>query len=144
MKLYNNQNGKSVQLGISPSGGYKNGNGKVTYDENGTAITNGSLTNAGEHYGDYLYSDTKKWIDNEWIDYILPQCYHGMEQKYFASLIDWWDAVVKYKKVNLYIGIGLYGPGSYWNRHDELKNQFYFLNQLFFQLLFFALQKINL
>jgi len=129
LKLYNNQNGKSVQLGISPSGGYKNGNGKVTYDENGTAITNGSLTNAGEHYGDYLYSDTKKWIDNEWIDYILPQCYHGMEQKYFASLIDWWDAVVKYKKVNLYIGIGLYGPGSYWNRHDELKNQFYFMNK---------------
>lgn len=129
LKLYNKQNNKSVQLGISPSGTYKNGNGKVTYDANGTAITNGSLTNGGEHYGDHLYSDTKKWIDNEWIDYILPQCYHGMEQKYFASLIDWWDAVCKNKKVNFYVGIGLYGPGDYWNRHDELKNQFYFMNK---------------
>lgn len=129
LKLYNNQNGKSVQLGISPGGIYKNGNGKVEYDENGTAITNGSLTNGGEHYGEYLYSDTKKWIDNEWIDYILPQCYHGMEQKYFASLIDWWSAVVKNKKVNFYVGIGLYGPGSYWDRHDELKNQFFFMNK---------------
>ena len=129
IKLYNSQNEKSVQLGISPSGVYKDGDGKVTYDSNGTAITSGSLTNSGGHYGDYLYSDTKKWIDNEWIDYILPQCYHGMEQKNFASLIDWWDAVVKNKKVNLYIGIGLYGPGNNWNRHDELKNQLYFMNK---------------
>lgn len=129
IKAYNVKNNKSVQLGIAPGGAYRNGDGKVTYDENGTAITNGSLTSASEHYDNYLYADTKNWVDNEWIDYILPQCYHGMELGNFAALIDWWDAVVKNKKVNLYIGIGFYMEKDHWQREDELKNEIYFMNK---------------
>lgn len=129
IKAYNVKNGKSVQLGIAPGGTYKDGNGKVTYDSDGNAITTGSLTNSGGHYGDYWYADTLKWINEEWIDYILPQCYHGMELKKFAALVDWWDAVVKNKKVNLYIGIGFYMEYSHWQREDELRNQFYFMNK---------------
>ena len=110
IRAYNEQTGKRVQLGISPSGVYRSGDGKVTYDENGNAITNGSLTTTSYiHYDDYLYSDTLKWINNEWIDYILPQCYWSIEHPMcpYADLLDWWNRVAKYKKVNVYSGIGL-------------------------------------
>lgn len=62
----------------------------------------------------------------------MPQCYHDFKKTIssFAAKVDWWNAVVKYKKVNLYIGIGFYGPGGTWDDPDELKNQLYYLNKL--------------
>ncbi len=81
MRAYNKEHNRFVQLGISPSGIWKSAGDSsyVKYDENGTAITNGSGTySTFEHYGEYLYSDTKKWCDEEWIDYILPQTYWGI------------------------------------------------------------------
>lgn len=110
MRKFNKENNRQVQLGISPTGIYMNGDGEVTYDENGTAITNGSNTNGQEHYASYLYCDSKKWVDNEWIDYIIPQTYWGLTHPVagFADLTDWWDKVVANKKVNLYCGMGIY------------------------------------
>ena len=72
---YNKEKGKKVQFGISPTGIYKNGDGKVSYDEEGNAITTGSETNGQEHYASYLFSNTLKWINEGWINYILPQSY---------------------------------------------------------------------
>ncbi len=115
IRQYNNETGKRVQLGISPSGVYRSGDGKVTYDSNGNAITNGSNTGTTFiHYDNYLYSDTLKWINEEWIDYIMPQCYWAIEHSLcpFADLLSWWNAVVKYKKVRVYAGIGLYQQDS--------------------------------
>ncbi len=110
IKVFNEQNNRSVQLGISPTGIYSNGDGKVEYDENGTAISSGSNTNGQEHYSSYLFCDTKKWIDNEWIDYIIPQSYWGFSHPVagFADVIDWWEKIVKNKRVNLYCGMGMY------------------------------------
>lgn len=75
-----------------------------------------------------MYCDTKKWIDNEWIDYILPQSYWGFEHKVagYADVMDWWDKVVEYKNVNLYSGMGVYMIGSAgdWKNHPlEALNQ---------------------
>ena len=107
---FNNKNGKHVQFGISPTGIYKNGDGIVTYDEKQNAITTGSETRGQEHYASYLFCDTVKWCNEGWIDYILPQSYwartHPLAQ--YAKVMGWWDKVLKYKKVNLYSGIGLY------------------------------------
>jgi len=110
MKKFNKENNRQVQLGISPTGIYRNGNGEVTYDENGTAITNGSNTVGQEHYESYLFCDAKKWVDNEWIDYIVPQTYWAFTHPVagFADVTDWWTKVVRNKKVNLYCGMGLY------------------------------------
>ena len=107
---YNQQKNKHIQFGISPTGVYKNGDGKVTYDENKNAITNGSDTLAQEHYASYLFCDTVKWCNEGWIDYLLPQSYWARTNPYgpFEKIIDWWDKVLKYKSVNLYSGIGLY------------------------------------
>jgi hypothetical protein len=41
---YNKKYNKKVQFGISPTGVYKNGDGKVTYGMNKNAVTTGSLT----------------------------------------------------------------------------------------------------
>ena len=115
IRSYNKLNNKCIQLGISPSGVYRSGNGIVTYNSDGDAITNGSKSKtAFIHYDDYLYSDTLKWINEEWIDYILPQAYWAIEHPLcpFADLMQWWNDVVKYKKVNVYAGIGLYQQDS--------------------------------
>ncbi|MGI6710612.1 MAG: family 10 glycosylhydrolase [Bacilli bacterium] len=140
---YNTANGKFVQLGISPTGVYRSaisyqaalGQG---YDANGNYLGIGSYTISLEHYGDYLYADTKKWIDNEWIDYIIPQSYWSMEHDRapFADLMAWWNKVVKYKDVNLYAGIGLYynrlsdAAFSWATNPDEVVNQFKFMSTL--------------
>lgn len=113
MYEYNIENNRTVQLGISPSGVYRNGtyNTNYKYDENGTLISPVASNTAGyAHYDAPLYSDTKKWIDNEWIDYITPQLYGSFEStgSCYADAVDWWAQVVKYKKVNLYTGLGIY------------------------------------
>lgn len=131
----NIKEGRAVQLGISPSGIYRNG-GYVespSYDELGNLVSPVSSNTSGfAHYDDYLYSDTKYWIDNEWIDYITPQTYWGMEHTgaNFYELSRWWSWCVKYKKTNLYLGMGIYmanestSSATYWKRNEnEVKNQ---------------------
>jgi len=138
---YNIKNNKAVQLGISPSAVYRNG-GYTTeykYDSNGSLISPLYSNTAGyEHYDSPLYSDTKKWIDEEWIDYITPQLYGSFESTgaCYADAAHWWAQVVKYKDVNLYTGLGIYktldgsdvGWGAKDNRTFELQllfNQMY-------------------
>ena len=131
IRAYNRQNNKIVQFGISPSGVYRDGNGVVTYNEDGDAISTGSLTRQGGHYGDYLYSDSLRWVNEEWIDYICPQCYHGFEttNSSFHGKVSWWNKVVENKNVNLYIGIGLYMTGGkYWPGEEEFYHQMLYLN----------------
>lgn len=127
MRAYNQKTGRRVQLGISPSGIWKSAgtSSYVKYDENGNAITNGSSTTSTfEHYGGYLFADTLKWINEEWIDYILPQTYWAIEHSSaaYTNLVKWWAEVVKYKKVNLYVSLGLYkrneSGGSSWETND--------------------------
>ena len=120
MREFNLANNRYVQLGISPTGIYRNGGsgfaygGADNYDANGNFITNGSNTAGQEHYRSYLFSDTKKWVDNEWIDYIIPQTYWAFTHTVagYADVVDWWAKVVRYKNVNLYTGMGVYMSSS--------------------------------
>ena len=137
MRAFNEKTGRRVQLGIAPSGIWRSGNGIVTYDSEGNAITNGSSTTSSFiHYGGHLFADTLKWINEEWIDYILPQTYWSIEHGSagFPDLVDWWAKVVKYKKVNLYVSMGLYmrseSGASSWNTSDyEAYNQIMYANK---------------
>ena len=133
---FNLHNNKHVQFGISPTGIYKNGNGIVEYDSLGNAITSGSDTNGQEHYQYYLYCDSLKWINEGWIDYILPQSYWSFEQynANFSKVTSWWNKVTANKAINLYSGIGLYKCNEKdtlgWLNEDgnELFNQLNFIN----------------
>lgn len=135
LREYSVKNDKIVQLGISPSGIYRNGSKTTspTYDKNGNLSSPlGSNTSGFSHYDDYLYSDTLKWINEEWIDYIMPQTYWAIEHTAasYGELSKWWSWAVKNKKVNLYLGIGYYmaestsGSGSYWQKNkNEIRDQ---------------------
>lgn len=135
LRSYNKKNNKAVQLGISPSGIYRNGSYKAspTYDSNGN-LTGPLYSNTSgfAHYDDYLYSDTLKWINEEWIDYIMPQTYWSLEHTAasYGALSQWWSWAVKNKKVNLYLGMGIYMPtqsgssGTYWQKnYNEIRDQ---------------------
>ena len=118
---YNKEKNKHVQFGISPTGIWRNGDGKVTYDDKGNAITTGSDTHGQQHFASYLFCDTLKWCNEGWIDYILPQNYFARNNPNapFDKIIDWWDKVLKYKKVNSYQGIGLYqADETQYNRYS--------------------------
>lgn len=124
LTTFNNETGRRVQLGIAPTGVYRNGNGYVTYDENGNAVTNGSKTSAYAHYGSPLYADTVKWINNGWIDYMLPQTYWAITNSAgpYCDLVKWWNDVCAHKKTNLYSSLGLYmssGGNASWSTNKR-------------------------
>lgn len=107
---FNQTNNKYIQIGVAPTGIYKNGNGTVTYDSNGWPVTNGSNTGGQTHYSSYLFSDTVRWCCMSWIDYIMPQSYWATDHSTagYYNVMGWWNKVVKNLDVNLYSGIGLY------------------------------------
>lgn len=91
------QEKKWVKFGVSPFGIWRNKKNDPL----------GSETNGSSCYDD-LYSDVRLWIQEEWVDYILPQLYweHGHRLAAFDILLPWWNK----NKGNrhLYIGLGVY------------------------------------
>ncbi|SFS57430.1 Uncharacterized lipoprotein YddW, UPF0748 family [Paenibacillus sp. 453mf] len=105
-----------LKYGISPFGIWKN---KST-------DPSGSDTNGLSSY-DAIYADSKRWVEEEWIDYIMPQIYWymGYGPAAYDKLIDWWQGIVTDKNVHLYIGQALYRNGTVdgWLNPEEIPNQ---------------------
>src|SRR5690554_1478879 len=137
---FNQNNNRYVQFGISPTGIHSNGDGVVTYDEDGKPITTGSQTNGQNHYASYLFADSVHWISEGWLDYILPQSYWALSHPIasYTKVMGWWDKVVRYLDVNLYSGIGIYladasaasNVYSWRDNPEEFTNQLDFLDTL--------------
>ena len=72
-----------VKFGVSPFGIYRN----IKSDP-----ANGSRTNGLQNYDD-LYADVLKWVNNGWVDYIVPQLYWEIGNKAadYKELIIWWN-----------------------------------------------------
>ena len=89
-----------VQFGISPFGVWRN----ASVDSTGSATTAG-ITN----YDD-LYADIRLWIQNDWIDYVLPQLYWeiGKRAADYEILAHWWANEVRGSHCKLYIGMAPY------------------------------------
>jgi uncharacterized lipoprotein YddW (UPF0748 family) len=106
-----------VKFGVSPFGIWKNG-----------VSDGGSETNGLSSYN-AIYVDSRKWVQEEWIDYIVPQIYweFGHNTADYKTLVDWWSKQVEGKKVHLYIGHAAYkvgdSYGSSWLKSDEIANQ---------------------
>ena len=89
----------SVEFGVSPSGIWKNKSSDVL----------GSNTKGNEsYYSDF--ADTRMWVKNNLVDYIVPQLYWetGNTAADYETLVKWWSDVVKGTNVDLYIGQGIY------------------------------------
>lgn len=108
-----------VKFGISPFGIWKNKSSDPT----------GSETNGLESYN-AIYADSKKWVEEEWIDYITPQIYWniGYSAAAYDKLINWWSGIVSGKNVHLYSGQAVYKIGSNadWSNPEEMPNQIHY------------------
>ncbi|MEU1820506.1 family 10 glycosylhydrolase [Streptomyces roseifaciens] len=95
---------RHVQFGISPFAVWRNR----------SADPLGSDTRAGVQTYDDLGADTRKWVVEEWIDYIVPQVYWhiGFAAADYAKLVPWWAETVRDTDVQLYVGEALYRAGD--------------------------------
>ncbi len=80
----------------------------------------GGMSGSCNNYYSYsdLFADTKKWVDEEWIDYILPQAYSELLTGY-REIMDWWSDVMVDSPVKLYSGMPLYQLDE-WGNVDEI------------------------
>lgn len=105
-----------VKFGISPSGIYRNS----------TDPAIGSPTNGLEHYS-VLYADSKKWLQEGWVDYIEPQIYWypGQKGSDYNVLVPWWNKNAFGR--HIYIGMAGYKVESWgnspWANVRQIPNQ---------------------
>lgn len=106
-------------FGVSPFGVWANQ----------TSNALGSDTISSQSYFDH-YADTRKWVTDGLLDYIMPQLYwpNGSVEADFQTLLNWWSDVTNDTDVRLYVGLGAYRlleaePGSVWEGTAELQRQ---------------------
>ncbi len=106
-----------VQFGISPFGVWKNAN----------TDPKGSATKAGQTTYHDLYADPLLWMQQGWIDYLVPQLYWSMDYAPAAhkTLTDWWS--VNATESRIYIGNGPYkiknNADAAWDNPLEIPKQ---------------------
>lgn len=102
-----------VKFGVSPFGIYRNKKSDPA---------NGSETNGLQNYDD-LYADVLKWVNNGWVDYLVPQLYWqiGHPAADYKELINWWDKHASARP--LYIGEDVVRSSQYPDPKDNRMNQ---------------------
>lgn len=106
-----------VKLGISPFGIWRNASKDPA----------GSPTRGGQTCYDDLCADVVLWMNNGWIDYLVPQLYweHGHRAAPFEILLPWWENN-RYNR-HIYYGLGVYrmvgATKPPWNSTRELLSQ---------------------
>jgi uncharacterized lipoprotein YddW (UPF0748 family) len=121
-----------VKFGISPFGIYRPGQP--------AGIT-------GLDAYDVLYADSKKWLEQGWVDYFTPQLYWRTDQtkQSYAALLEWWTKV-NTKQRHIYPGnnIGQL-DGKTW-KNEEIEKQLVITRnqgQLALGNIFFSVSSIN-
>lgn len=127
---HNIERKKSVQFGISPFGIWEH----IAYHPEGSNTPIGS----SESYSKSIYADTKRWIEEETLDYVIPQIYWSFDQKAapYGELTQWWSRVAEKSRTQLYIGHANYkhvsngGWEAAWMNPEEVPNQLKY-NQMY-------------
>jgi uncharacterized lipoprotein YddW (UPF0748 family) len=105
-----------LKFGISPSGIWKNKSSDPL----------GSSSSGSESF-DNTYSDSRKWLKEGWIDYLVPQVYWhiGNIRADYKTLADWWDNNSFGK--NIYLGESVYrlqsGKNTAWFSASQIPRQ---------------------
>ncbi len=111
------QKKKYVKFGISPFGVWRN----YEVDHKGS-----NTENRLSSYDD-LYADVLKWLDEGWIDYVVPQLYWeiGHPVSDYQTLIEWWSS--KVDRQQLIIGHAAHKVGTdvslAWSFPEEIPQQ---------------------
>jgi uncharacterized lipoprotein YddW (UPF0748 family) len=106
-----------VKFGISPFGIWRNAGSDAT----------GSATNGLQSYSD-IYANSKKWIQNNWVDYLAPQLYWsiGLSVANYGVLVPWWNSNAFNR--HIYSGMAAYKVGNggtdvNFNNASQIPNQ---------------------
>ncbi|WP_207514795.1 family 10 glycosylhydrolase [Longitalea luteola] len=106
-----------VKFGVSPSGIYRNS----------TNPDIGSATSGLEHYTS-LFADTRKWIQQGWVDYLCPQVYWyiGQPGANYGVVVPWWNNNTYGR--HMYIGLAGYkvndpAQGVNWANPSMIPNE---------------------
>lgn len=105
-----------VKFGVSPFGIWRNQSSDAT----------GSATNGLQSYSD-VYADSKKWLQQGWVDYVTPQLYWsiGFNTANYAVLVPWWNGVASGR--HIYSGQAPYKINAdsdpNWNNPSQINNQ---------------------
>ncbi|MDK2866613.1 MAG: hypothetical protein PWP51_1612 [Clostridiales bacterium] len=109
----------ACRFGVSPFGIWANDN----------SMKDGSKTRGSQSYFSH-YADTKKWVEEGYVDYIAPQLYWyiGYDIADYQVLAKWWADAVEGTDVDLYIGHGAYriqtdDSSKPWYGTSELASQ---------------------
>ena len=105
-----------VSFGISPFGVWRNSDKDPA----------GSDTRAGITNYDMLHADVLTWLENGWVDYIVPQIYWYMEHPAagFRILSEWWNE--NSNGIPVYAGMSIYKINSgkeAWANPGEIPDQ---------------------
>ncbi|RXK62367.1 T9SS type A sorting domain-containing protein [Lacibacter luteus] len=107
-----------VKFGVSPFGIWRNKSSDAT----------GSVTSGLQSYSE-IYADTKKWLQQGWVDYVTPQIYWsiGFTTADYAVLIPWWNSIANGR--HIYSGQAVYKLNAEldndprWNNASQINNQ---------------------
>ena len=102
-----NEINPNVRFGISPTGIWANQGSHPL----------GSQTRGFQHYL-YISADSRRWVQEGWIDYIIPQIYWhiGFDIADYEILLAWWEDLVRGTDVGLHIG------HAAWREHEGQAN----------------------
>lgn len=126
IKQFNQSTSKHVTFGISPFALFRTNKKLLS-----TGWEKGSMNhpNILQCYDD-LYSDIYKWMEQQWIDYVVPQAYFPFEHEKlpYADIVSWWAKRALETKTTIYIGQAFYqiGTNDVWKNTDEIINQLIF------------------
>jgi uncharacterized lipoprotein YddW (UPF0748 family) len=105
-----------VKFGISPFGIWRN----LSNDPAG------SDTKGLSAY-DTIYADSRTWVQQQWVDYIVPQLYWsiGNPPADYAKLVAWWSKQIAGTRVQLYTAHADYriGESGAWSDPGEIDRQ---------------------
>jgi uncharacterized lipoprotein YddW (UPF0748 family) len=104
-----------VKFGVSPSGIYRNSKDPAI----------GTDTRGLEHYTS-LYADTRRWLQEGWVDYIAPQVYWNIgfyPTADYQVIVPWWNNNAYGR--HIYIGMASYrvNENAAWRNPSEIPNQ---------------------
>lgn len=109
-----------LSFGVSPSG--------VWRDKSSDPM--GSSTSGGYESYSATYADSRKWVQEGWIDYICPQVYWeiGHRAMDYRTVVEWWANTVEGTGVKLYVGMADYksfdaDPNSPWHGTKAMEAQ---------------------
>lgn len=115
-----------VKLGISPFGIWG-------HAEETDGLGSDTPVTSSETYNNAVFADTRKWVKDEIIDYIIPQIYWTFDETAapYKELASWWSSVVEGTNVSLYIGLANYKlyeqvSNPSWSGDDVISKQLAF------------------